>query len=63
MSLLKSKKFLVSIAGVLSVVLMHYVNIPEETSMKVFGIIISFVVGQGLADIGKEKAKIEKGEK
>lgn len=58
-ALFLSKKFLVAVGGVFAVVLMHFLSIPEETSMKVFGIVISYIAGQGLADMGKEAAKIE----
>lgn len=56
------KKLFIAVVGVLAVVLGHYVQIPEETTMKVAGIIISFIIGQGIADNGKEAAKIAQGE-
>jgi len=59
MDLLKSKKFLMAVAGLIAVVLFHFFALPEETTMKVLGIVIAYIAAQGVADIGKEKAKIE----
>lgn len=53
MAIFKSKKFLMSLAGVLAVVLAHFLNIPEGTTLEVSGIIIAYVIGQGIADAGK----------
>ena len=33
--------------------------LSESTLMMILGVIGSYIVGQGLADLGKEKAKIE----
>ena len=33
--------------------------LSESTLMMILGVIGTFIVGQGLADLGKEKAKIE----
>ena len=52
--LLKSKKFWMSVAGVLGVVLGETVGIPEETTMQISGIVVAYIIGQGLADYGKE---------
>jgi len=54
MALLKSKKFWMSVAGTLAVVLAGVAGIPEETTLKIAGIVIAFILGQGLADFGKE---------
>ena len=54
MKLVKSKKFWVSVSGVVGVVLGTYLGVPEEATMKVAGIVIALVLGQGLADLGKE---------
>ena len=55
MAILKSRKFYVSIAGVIAVLLAHFLNIAETTTMEIAGIVIAYVLGQGLADIGKSK--------
>jgi hypothetical protein len=57
MEIFKSKKFYVSIAGVIAVVLGSLLKIPEETTMQVAGIIIAYVLGQGLSDLGKGAGK------
>lgn len=51
-----SKKFLTAIAGVLVVVL-EEVGLPvsEEALLP----IVAYIVGQGIADHGKERAKVE----
>ena len=54
MKLLKSKKFLVSVAGVVAVIGNHFFGIPEQDMLQVTSIVISYVLGQGLADLGKE---------
>ncbi len=53
----KSKKFWMAMAGVLAVLLHETMKIPEETTLQVTGIIIAYLLGQGLADVGKAKAK------
>lgn len=59
-SLFLSKKFQMSIAGVISVVLSHYLGISEEKTMMIAGLCASFIAAQGLADWGKEAKKVEK---
>jgi len=54
----KSKKFWMSVAGALAVVLASTLGVPEETTMSVAGIIIAYLLGQGIADHGKEKELI-----
>lgn len=53
MAIIKSKKFWVSVSGAVAVVLAKLVGIPEDTTMQVAGIVIAYVLGQGLADINK----------
>jgi len=53
MSLFKSKKFWTALSGTIAVVLFHFIGIDEETTMKVAGIIIALLLGQGFADWGK----------
>ncbi len=59
--LFKSKKFLAAIAGAAVVVLNKAIGleIPETDVLKILGVVASYIVGQGIADHGKEKAKIE----
>jgi hypothetical protein len=58
-TLLKSKKFLVSLSGVLFVLLNQTLglNIPEATVAEVVGLMAAYVIGQGFADKGKEAVK------
>lgn len=53
MSLFKSKKFWVGIAGVVAVILSHFFGVAEDTVMQIAGIVIALILGQGLADLGK----------
>ena len=61
MEVFKSKKFLMSIGGVAAVLLAHFLNINESAILEVVAIVVSFVVGQGVADAGKEAAKLKGG--
>jgi len=62
-ALLGSKKFLASLAGVIIALVSALTSwhIPEDTLLGLLGVIASFVVGQGIADHGKEAAKIAVG--
>lgn len=53
-ALFQSKKFWMAVVGVVSVVLSHFAGINEETTTKVAGMFIAYLVGQGMADFGKE---------
>ena len=53
------KKITASIAGLLTVVASHYLKLPEETVLPIVGLIMAYVFGQGMADMGKEAKKIE----
>lgn len=53
-SIFKSKKFWMSIAGVVAVVLSETIGIAENQTMMIAGLIMTYVFGQGLADFGKE---------
>jgi len=59
--LFKSKKFVASLVGVIVVVVDKTVGLqlPEDTVTQVVALLAAYVVGQGLADHGKEKAKVE----
>ena len=58
-----SKKFWYAVAGVIAVIIVSKLNLPAETVQDavytVSAIIVALITGQGLADLGKEKAKIE----
>ncbi len=58
---LKSKKFLVFISGVLTVVFKDVLELDPEQVNALVKIIMAYCLGQGVADLGKEQAKIEKG--
>ena len=62
--LLASKKGIAAMAGVLSIVAgsLGFAFLTETAMMQLLGILGAFIVGQGMADIGKEAAKVEKGE-
>jgi len=57
----KSKKFWVAVVGAIAEVLFVQFDFPTESTITIGGIIIAYIFGQGIADHGKEKAKIEKG--
>jgi|TARA_R110000824_G_scaffold296778_1_gene485037 hypothetical protein len=55
--LLSSKKALAAIAGVLVLVAGRIgLNLPEETALEITGIVIAYLLGQGLADVNKPVA-------
>jgi hypothetical protein len=50
-----SKKAIASITGIAVVGLKAIgVNIPEDSVLQIVGLIMAYVVGQGIADVGKE---------
>ncbi len=61
-SLLSSKKFVAMLAGLI-VTLTAKIgwNIDETTITQAVALIGTYIAGQGLADMGKEKAKVEAG--
>ena len=60
MSLLKSKKFQASLVGLIVAVVGEIgLNLDEQALLTVLSPILTYVVGQAIADIGKEKAKAE----
>lgn len=60
MDILKSKKFQAAIVG-LAVAFAGKagLNLDEAALLTILSPILVYIAGQGLADIGKEKAKIE----
>jgi len=62
MELFKSKKFIMSAVGVVAMVVSHFFPvIGEDQILGIAGIIVAYVVGQGIADGGKSAAIINKG--
>ncbi|MHA1942362.1 MAG: hypothetical protein ACW97P_11685 [Candidatus Hodarchaeales archaeon] len=58
MDLLKSKKFQAALAGVIVVVVISFIPEIDETALtEIVALIIAYIVGQGLADFGKEANK------
>lgn len=56
---LKYKKLTMSLLGVAIAFIGRELGIDEKTIQMVITVISSFIVGQGIADFGKEKTKIE----
>lgn len=60
--MLTSKKFLTMIVAlILGVTNRIGLNLPESELQIVIASLMTYIIGQGFADAGKEKAKIEKG--
>jgi hypothetical protein len=63
-SLLSSKKFIVLIAATAVYVLSRFgLEVAQEDAERVVLLASAYLVGQGLADVGKEAAKLNGGEK
>ncbi len=62
-SIFTSKKFWYAIAGLIAMILAPHVGIPEDVLKETLGsialIVTSLIIGQGLADFGKEKEKLK----
>ena len=58
MELLKSKKFWMAVVGVIAIVLAQFLPITEDQVLGIAGVIISYILGQGIADSGKSVAKL-----
>jgi len=54
-----SKKFLAAAIGCVVIALGSALGLSEDQSTKVAGLIVAYVVGQGVADHGKERVKLE----
>lgn len=50
---IKSKKFWATITGCVVAVGANYFGIDEATTTKLMGMLAAYVMGQGLADLGK----------
>ena len=58
-TMLSSKKAIAAIVGVIVVLAGHFgLELPSESVAEIVGLIIAYVLGQGLADIGKEADRI-----
>ena len=64
MDFFKSKKSWVAITSILSTILVNFIGLPPELVGKIIEAIMAiasaYLIGQGVADAGKEKAKVEK---
>lgn len=61
-ALLKSKKFKVTLAAICTAVAGGLTGELswEKAIMAILGAIVAYIMAQGLTDLGKEKAKVEK---
>jgi len=50
----KSKKFWATVSGCAVVIGQQYLGLDEAATLQLIGLIGSYVLGQGMADIGKE---------
>lgn len=58
MDLFKSKKFQMAVGGIIVVIVVQFVPEIDETALtEIVALIIAAIVGQGLADFGKEVKK------
>ena len=55
---LKSKKFQAFLLGLVSVVCSKLLGLGEEETKMIVGLVAAYVLGQGIADNGKEAAKV-----
>lgn len=60
MDIVKSKKFQAAVVGMIGSILVIYVPALRDVPLEaVLGPIVAYIIGQGLADFGKERAKVE----
>lgn len=58
--LLKSKKFQALLVGLIVLLLQQWIpGINETQATEVVALIVAYIIGQGLADLGKEKALVD----
>lgn len=56
MKILKSKKFQMTLGGIIVVIITNYIpEIDKAEVTKIVGLIVAYVFSQGLADFGKER--------
>jgi hypothetical protein len=58
--LLTSKKFVAAVTAALVAFLSNLYGIEPDQALLIVGPLVAYVLGQGLADLGKERAKIER---
>ena len=54
------KKFTAMVIGVVATFLSRYLKLPEEQITEIIVAIVAYILAQGVADNGKEAAKILK---
>lgn len=59
MQILKSKKFLVGLGAALITYILNSFGVDPDVTTKIVGLAASYIVGQGIADAGKEAAKLK----
>lgn len=59
MDILKSKKFQAAVVGIVVAIVAHFFPGFADTAEKIVMLLMTFIGGQGLADLGKERAKVE----
>ena len=60
-ALFSSKKFVAMLVGIVATLLAKIgLDVDDATVTKLVGVVVSFILGQGIADHGKEAAKIAK---
>lgn len=57
LDLVRSKKFLTAVLGVVAVVVAHYARMPEDRITEIGAMVIALLLGQGAADFGKAAKK------
>jgi len=59
-SLLGSKKFIAMLCGLIGLLILKVfkVSVDPQTVAEIVGLVASFIVGQGIADNGKDAAKV-----
>ena len=60
-SMLSSKKALASLTALIAAGIAKWLKFPTDEIVVIISPVIAYVLGQGIADHGKEKAKIENG--
>lgn len=58
MEFFKSKKFIMAVVGIVAMIAANFLPVTEDQVLGIAGIIVSYILGQGIADSGKEAAKI-----
>ena len=59
-AILKSKKGQAFILGLIALLCQNILGLSEHMTQEVVAMVASYLIGQGIADHGKEAAKIEK---